>query len=79
MIQTTIIPQNSTVLINIPTSYIGKKVHALVYVEDEIKNNVTKPTMQLKPSDYFGTLNAEEGEKMQLHTTETRKEWNRDI
>jgi len=51
----------------------------LVYVEDEIINNVTEPTMQLNPSDYFGTLNAEEGEKMQLHTTETRKEWNRDI
>jgi len=25
MIQTTIIPQNSIVLINIPTSYIGKR------------------------------------------------------
>ena len=79
MIQTTIVPQNTTVQINIPISYIGKKVHALVYVEDEIISNIAEPSDMQKPSDYFGTLSVEEGTKMQLHSIETRKEWNRDI
>ena len=30
-----------------------------------------------KPSDFFGTLNIEEGEKMQQYIIESRNEWER--
>jgi hypothetical protein len=78
MIQTTIIPQNTTVHINIPNNYVGKKVHALIYIDEEITEAIIPITSQ-KPSDFFGTLSIEEGAKMHLHTIEARKEWNRDI
>ena len=45
MIQTTLVPENTTVLINIPSSYVGKKVHALVYVEEEI-TDVATPSLK---------------------------------
>lgn len=32
-----------------------------------------------KPSDYFGTLSAEAGEKMQAYVAQNRNEWERDI
>ena len=32
-----------------------------------------------KPSDYFGTLSIEEGEKMHNYVNESRNEWNRNI
>lgn len=39
MIQTTLIPENTTISITIPKSYVGKKVHALFYVDEEIMEN----------------------------------------
>lgn len=78
MIQTTIIPDNTTLKINIPLQYVGKRVHAFFYIDEEITPNIEeKPTQ--KPSDFFGTLSLEEGTKMHLHAIEARKEWNRDI
>jgi len=32
-----------------------------------------------KPSDFFGTLNQEDGEKMQAYITQSRNEWERNI
>ena len=78
MIQTTIIPQKKDVNFSFPQNYIGKKVHAIFYIDEEISemNTVVSPK---KPSDFFGTLSAEEGEKMQLYATQTRNEWDRNI
>ncbi len=78
MIQTTLIPEGNTVQINIPNNYIGKKVHALVYIDEEITEAFTT-AINTKPSDFFGTLSLEESVKMHVHAIETRKEWNRDI
>ena len=78
MIQTTIIPNNSTVSITIPKNYIGKKVHALIYIDEEITESEAVISTQ-KPSDFFGTLTQEEGANMHLHIIESRNEWNRDI
>jgi len=61
MIQTTLVPENTTVLINIPSSYVGKKVHALVYVEEEITEVATR---SLKPT---------EGDKSQFHTLKEKR------
>jgi hypothetical protein len=78
MIQTTIIPNKCKVSFTIPNNYIGKKVYALIYIDEEITEVVEALPTQ-KPSDFFGTLSHEEGIKMHLHALETRKEWNRDI
>lgn len=43
----------------------------------EIKEEALKA--EKKPSDYFGTLSKEEGEKMHLYVNESRNEWNRNI
>lgn len=32
-----------------------------------------------KPSDFFGTLSENEGNKMHAHLTKSREEWERDI
>ena len=78
MIQATIIPQKTDVSFSFPKDYIGKKVHAIFYIDDEISQMpITVPSK--KPSDFFGTLTAEEGEKMHLHAAQTRNEWDRNI
>jgi hypothetical protein len=75
MIQTTIIPDNTIMQINIPLKYVGKKVHAFFYIDEEITPHIEVIATQ-KPSDFFGTLSLEEGTKMHLHAIEARKEWN---
>ena len=82
MIQTNIIPTNEASLnlsLNLPTNYIGKLVHVLIYAEDEVKNDSIPTLHKKKPSDYFGTLSKEEGEKLHKHVAKCRKEWERDI
>lgn len=78
MIQTTIVPQKKDVNFSFPEDYIGKKVHAIFYVDDEISQMPTA-VVPKKPSDFFGSLSAEEGEKMHLHAIQTRNEWDRNI
>ncbi|WP_435357244.1 hypothetical protein [Emticicia sp. SJ17W-69] len=34
---------------------------------------------KVKPSDFFGTLSKEDGEKMQKYVTQSRNEWERAI
>lgn len=65
--------------------------HTAVVIPIEEWNNITakhedlklleKPeqNQRKKPSDFFGTLGKEEGEKMQAYITESRKEWDRSI
>lgn len=78
MIQATIIPQKTDVNFSFPKDYIGKKVHAIFYIDDEISEMPTAVSSK-KPSDFFGTLTVEEGEKMLLHARQTRNEWDRNI
>lgn len=78
MLQTTIIPSDIIVSIEIPQSYVGKKMHALFYIEDEI-DSIGPSALPKKPSDYFGTLSEEEGSRMHSYVSETRNEWNRNI
>ncbi|TAH03920.1 MAG: hypothetical protein EAZ15_01855 [Sphingobacteriales bacterium] len=59
MIQTTIVPKNTTVHINIPHNYVGKKVHALMYIDEEITETANLLLTQ-NPSDFLETLSTEE-------------------
>lgn len=78
MIQATIIPQKEDVNFLLPKNYIGKKVHAIFYIEDEI-SQLPNTTSSKKPSDFFGIFNAEEADKFEKHTQKIRTEWDRNI
>jgi hypothetical protein len=78
MIQATIIPQKTDVNFSFPKDYIGKKVHAIFYIDDEISQMKTNIS-QKKPSDFFGIFNKEEADKFEQHTQQIRKEWDRNI
>ncbi len=64
MIQTTIVPKNTTVHINIPQNYVGKKVQALVYIDEEITETANLLLTQ-NPSDFLETLSTEEANTQQ--------------
>ena len=82
MILQVITPQNETfdLKVSFPKDYVGKQVHCLFYIEEEVKNNTPITILQKKkPSDFFGTMSKEEGEKMQAYVTQSRNEWDRSI
>lgn len=47
-------------------------------IEVEVRTNTDVDTKK-KPSDFFGTMSQEEGEKMQEYITQSRNEWDRNI
>ncbi len=63
----------------IPDEYIGKPLHVYIYSEDEIAKLPVPQIKKKRPSEYFGTLSKEEGERMQIYVDESRKEWERNI
>ena len=82
MILQVIVPQNETydLKVSFPKDYVGKQVHCLFYIEEEAKTNASVSNIQKKkPSDFFGTLSLEEGEKMQDYVNQSRSEWERTI
>ena len=58
MILTTVRPKNTNfeMTITLPIDYVGKEVHLLLYIDDEV--NATNPSglPSKKPSDFFGIL-----------------------
>ena len=81
MIQTTVHPQkeNFDMQVTLPADYVGKEVHVLFYIDDEVQQATASTLPTKKPSDFFGTLSTEEGEKMQTYVTQSRNEWERNF
>ena len=77
MLKTVITPQESAFSLSIPAHYVGKRLEVLIYSTDEMPGYI-KPDIK-KPSDYFGTLTAQEGEQFQNYIAESRLEWDRNI
>ncbi len=79
MIQTIVTPEktNFDMAVSLPVDYVGKQVHVLFYIDDEVKKTTASILPTKKPSDFFGTLSMEEGEKMQEYLTQSRNEWER--
>ncbi len=77
MIHTTLVPNSKQVQFEIPSEYIGKEIEIIAFTKDE--GILSKTKTYKKPSDYFGTVTVEEGQKMQDYLTQSRKEWERDI
>jgi hypothetical protein len=61
------------------------KIEALIQflkswgIEAEIKSKSKVISKKKNPSDFFGTISKEEGEKMQEYLKNTRIEWERSI
>lgn len=77
MIQTVITPDKTIfdMTVSLPEAYVGKEVHVLFYLDDEVKQTTTSVLPKKKPSDFFGTLSIEEGKKMQEYVFQNRNEW----
>lgn len=81
MVQTTVRPKNSNfdMSVTLPTNYVGKEVHVLFYIDEEVKTTTASVLSAKKPSDFFGILTNKEGEKFEQHTQQIRNEWGRNI
>ena len=81
MIETIVTTQKTSldISVNVPDNYLGKPLHVVIYTDDEAKNTIVPISGKKKPSDFFGTLSLEEGEKLQEYITKSRKEWERDF
>jgi len=81
MIQTVVTPlkTNFDMQVLLPAGYVGKKVHVLFYIDEEVENTVVSLLPTKKPSDFFGILTEEEGEKFDRHIEQIRGEWERNI
>jgi len=77
MIHTTVTPSTRQVQFEIPNEYIGKELEIIAFAKGEGIGEKASSTK--KPSDFFGSLSAEEGQKIQDYLTQSRKEWERDI
>jgi hypothetical protein len=79
MVQTVITPQKTSfdMSVSLPADYVGKEVHVLFYIEEEVKTTPVSIKSQKKPSDFFGTMSPEEGDKMHSYITQSRSEWER--
>jgi hypothetical protein len=64
MIQTVIIPQNNILSIDIPQNYIGKKVYALIYTDDEVTTNNIEAVIDTKSFDYKEAPNSEANDEV---------------
>lgn len=76
MIKTVITPDKTTfdMSVSLPDAYVGKEVHVLFYIDDEVKQTTPSVLPKKKPSDFFGTLSIEEGKKMQKYVFQSRNE-----
>lgn len=81
MVETVIKPkqENFEMTVSLPSDYIGKEVHVLFYIDEEVKKTVSSLSSKKVPSEFFGTLSVEDGEKMHAYIDESRSEWERNI
>jgi len=79
MVQTIVTPKktNFDMSVSLPIDYVGKEVHVLFYIDEEVRKTPASVHTSKKPSDFFGTLSKEDGEKMQAYLSQSRNEWDR--
>ncbi len=77
MVHTTVVPSSRQVQFEIPNEYIGKELEIIAFTKDE--GMKPKTSSSQKPSDFFGTMSAEEGQKMHDYLAQSRREWEIDV
>jgi hypothetical protein len=76
MTRTSMIPQQTDILLSIPSKYVGKKIEVLLYSVEEI---IEETPPQLTMADFWGKLSDESAQKLHDNVNVIRKEWERDI
>lgn len=76
MTRTSLIPQQTDILLSIPSKYIGKKIEVLLYSVEEI---IEESPPQLTMADFWGKLSDETAQKLHENVNTMRNEWERDI
>ena len=81
MVQTIVRPKenNFDMSVSLPLEYVGKEVHVLFYIDEEVKSTTVSVISSKKPSDFFGILTEKEGDNFDMHLNNIRKEWERNI
>ena len=81
MVQTIVTPKKTDfdMSVSLPADYVGKEVHVLFFIDEEVKTTTASVFSKKKPSDFFDILTKEEGEKFHQHIEQTRNEWDRNI
>jgi hypothetical protein len=77
MIRTIIIPDNDTLQLSIPSSYIGKEIEVLLYAKEELIEKKIKPKKSM--SEFSGAISEKDYQSLKEHAELARKEWNRAI
>ena len=77
MIRTVITPDNTSIHLAIPESYIGKQVEVLLYTVDEVAD--IKPVIPKKMSDFKGIITVAEADQLQEYVKQSRAEWERNF
>jgi hypothetical protein len=79
MVRASITPEQTDIHLSIPPNYIGRKLEVLLYPVDELTEEYKIDLPKKKPSDFAGTLSAEEGEKFHEYLKQARNEWERNF
>ncbi len=77
MIRTIITPDKQRVSINVPKSYVGKKIEVLLYAVEELIEEL--PSKINKAARFKGLLSTEQAERYHQYLKKARNEWDRDI
>lgn len=81
MVQTIVTPINREfdLSVSLPANYVGKEVHVLFYIDEEVKSTTATISSKKKPSDFLGIFTKEEGVQFDKHIQQIRSEWGKDI
>lgn len=71
MTRTSMIPQQTDILLSIPSKYVGKKIEVLLYSVEEI---IEETPPQVTMADFWGKLSDESAQKIHDNVNVMRNE-----
>lgn len=75
MIRKTLIPTDYNILLEVPESYIGKRIEILMFDTEEVNQQKIESSRPSKPSQLRGFLSKESAEAIQQKIEQSRNEW----
>jgi len=77
MVQTKVTPNkaNLDISVMLPDSYVGKEVHILFYIDDEVKDSPVSISPKRRPSEFAGTLSKSAAAELLKDIEQSRNEW----
>lgn len=77
MIRTVVTPESQTVSIDVPKSYVGKKIEVLLYAVDELIER--EPQCMGNAASFKGIFSEAEAVQFHHYLKQARNEWDRDF